>query len=103
MADKRNCVIIGRCSDYVLREDARVLKVFLNAPIESRLKRVMKRHGIEYSNAKYKIRKEDKYRADNYRYCTGRIWGASSNYNLTINTDLGSSFIEKCISDTLNA
>lgn len=103
LADKGNCVIIGRCSDYILRDNERVLKVFFNAPLESRIKRVMKRLGIEYSDAKYRIRKEDKYRAENYRYYTGRNWGASANFDLTINTDLGISFIEKCIEDALNA
>ncbi len=101
LADKGNCVIIGRCSDYVLRNDSRVLKVFFHAPIESRTKRVMERLGIEYDNAQHRIRKEDKYRADNYRYYTGRIWGASADFDLTINTDLGIPFIEKCVEDAL--
>ena len=73
LADKGNCVIIGRCSDYILRDNKRVLKVFFNAPLESRIKRVMKRQGVEYSEAQHRIRKTDKYRADNYRYYTGRI------------------------------
>ena len=93
LADKGNCVIIGRCSDYILRDNKRVLKVFFNAPLESRIKRVMKRQGVEYSEAQHRIRKTDKYRADNYRYYTGRIWGASSNFDLTINTDFGIDFI----------
>lgn len=103
LADKGNCVIIGRCSDYVLRDDDRVLKVFFTAPMESRIERVMKRLGVESGNAQHRIRKEDKYRADNYRYYTGRIWGASANFDLTINTDLGIDFIEKCIDDALKA
>lgn len=74
---------------YILRDNKRVLKVFFNAPLESRIKRVMKRQGVEYSEAQHRIRKTDKYRADNYRYYTGRIWGASSNFDLTINTDFG--------------
>lgn len=101
LADKGNYVIIGRCSDYVLKDDDRVLKVFFNAPIESRIKRVMDRLGVEYNHAQHKIRKEDKSRADNYRYYTGRIWGASANFDLTINTDLGINFIEKCIVEAL--
>lgn len=103
LADKGNCVIIGRCSDYVLRDDNRVLKVFFNAPMESRIERVMRRLGVESGNAQHRIRKEDKYRADNYRYYTGRIWGASANFDLTINTDLGIDFIEKCIDNALKA
>lgn len=103
LADKGNCVIIGRCSDYILRDNKRVLKVFFNAPLESRIKRVMKRQGVEYSEAQHRIRKTDKYRADNYRYYTGRIWGASSNFDLTINTDFGIDFIEKYIKEALNS
>lgn len=101
LAEKGNCIIIGRCSDYILRNDSRVLKVFFNAPIESRSKRVMKRLGVESGEAQHLIRKKDKFRADNYRYYTGRIWGASSNFDLTINTDLGIDFIEKCINEAL--
>ena len=103
LADKGNCVIIGRCSDYILRDNKRVLKVFFNASLESRIKRVMKRQGVEYSEAQHRIRKTDKYRADNYRYYTGRIWGASSNFDLTINTDFGIDFIEKYIKEALNS
>ena len=101
LADKGNCIIIGRCSDYVLRDDKRVLKVFFNAPIESRSKRVMERLGVEESEARRRIRKEDKSRADNYRYYTGRMWGASANFDLTINTDFGIDFIEKYINEAL--
>ncbi len=103
LAEKGNCVIVGRCSDYVLRNDDRALKVFFNAPVESRIQRVMKRLGTGYADAQHKVRKEDKSRADNYRYYTGRIWGASANFDLTINTDLGMDFIEKCINDALKA
>ena len=102
LADKGNCIIIGRCSDYVLRDDPHALKVFFHAPMESRSKRVMSRLGLEYNDAQRKIRKEDKYRADNYRYYTGRIWGAAANFDLTINTDLGADYIEKSIADALN-
>ena len=101
LADKGNCVIIGRCSDYVLRENPRALKVFFHAPMESRRKRVMDRLGLDSGDAQRKIRKEDKYRADNYRYYTGRIWGAAANFDLTINTDLGADYIEKSIADVL--
>lgn len=101
LADKGNCVIIGRCSDYVLRDNERVLKVFFHSPFESRSKRVIERLGFNDQEAQRKIRKVDRYRADNYRYYTDQIWGASANYDLTINTDLGMDFIEGCIMDAL--
>jgi len=62
----------------------------------------MERLGFTDQDAQRKIRKVDRYRADNYRYYTDRIWGASANYDLTINTDLPMDFIEKCIKDALN-
>ena len=52
-------------------------------------------------DAKQKIQKEDKWRADNYRYYTGRIWGASSNFDLTVNTALGEEYIEMCIREAM--
>lgn len=101
LADKGNCVIIGRCSDYVLRDDSRVLKVFFTAPIESRIKRVMNRLGITEKEAQHKISREDKMRADNYRYYTGRMWGAAASFDITLNTDLGMEYIEKCMKGAL--
>lgn len=101
LADKGNCVIIGRCSDYVLRDDSRVLKIFFTAPVESRIKRVMERLGVEYKDAEHKIRRVDKMRSDNYRYYTGRMWGVAASFDLTINTDLGVDYIEKCVDAAL--
>lgn len=101
LAGKGNCVIIGRCSDYILRDDSRVLKIFFTAPIESRISRVMKRLDIDYKEAQHKIRREDKMRSDNYRYYTGRMWGAAANFDITLNTDLGTEYIEKCIDNAL--
>ena len=101
LAEKGNCVIIGRCSDYLLKDDCHVLKVFFTAPVESRIKCVMKRLGMEANDAQHKIRKEDKLRADNYHYYTGRMWGAAANFDLTLNTDMGVDYIEKCICDAL--
>ncbi len=101
LADKGKCVIIGRCSDYILRDDSRVLKIFFTAPIESRIQRVMKRLGVTAKDAQHKIHREDKMRADNYHYYTGRIWGAAANFDLTVNTDLGIEYIENCIDRAL--
>ncbi len=62
----------------------------------------MKRLGISsYKDAQNKIRREDKMRSDNYRYYTGRIWGTAANFDITLNTDLGISYIEKCIDNAL--
>ena len=101
LAAKGNCVIVGRCSDYILRDNKNCLKVFFSAPIEIRMKRVMERLHLSEKEAKQKIQKEDKQRADNYRYYTGRIWGASANFDLTVNTALGEEYIGICIREAM--
>ncbi len=103
LAEKGNCVIIGRCSDYVLKDNKNVLRIFFCAPIESRINRVAERLGINSNEAVHKIRKEDKLRADNYRYYTGRIWGKAANYDITINTNMGVDYIENCVLAALNS
>lgn len=101
LAAKGNCVIIGRCSDYILRDNKNVLKVFFLAPIEQRIQRIMKKSDITQKEAEQKIHKEDKRRADNYHYYTGRMWGMSSNFDITFNTNLGINYIENCIEKAL--
>ena len=101
LAAKGNCVIIGRCSDYVLRDNKNVLKVFFAAPLEQRIKRVMERLNLSEKDAEQAIRKEDKRRADNYHYYTNRMWGAAGNFDITLNTELGTDYIVKCIEDAM--
>ena len=101
LAEKGNCVIVGRCSDYVLRDNRNCLRVFFSAPMGNRIKRVMERRHLSEKDARQKIQKEDKWRADNYRYYTGRIWGAAGNFDLTVNTALGEDYIEMCIREAM--
>ena len=101
LAKKGNCIIIGRCSDYVLREDKNVLKIFLSAPMETRIKRIMQKLNVTSKEAEQQIRKEDKRRADNYRYYTGRMWGMSASFDLALNTELGMEYIEECVQKAL--
>ena len=97
LAKKGNCVIVGRCADYVLRNSGNCLKVFFSAPLMSRIRRVAQRQNISEGEAKATVQKNEKLRADNYRYYTRRMWGAAGNYDLSLNTDLGEEFIENCI------
>ena len=93
LAKKGNCVIVGRCADYVLRNSGNCLK----APLVSRIRRVAQRQNISEGEAKATVQKNEKLRADNYRYYTRRMWGAAGNFDLSLNTDLGEEYIENCI------
>ena len=61
----------------------------------------MNRLNLSEKEAEQQIRKEDKRRADNYRYYTGRMWGSVGNFDITFNTSLGADYIIKCIKDAM--
>lgn len=89
MADKSNCVIVGRCADYILR-DRNPFKIFVFASPQSRIERCrQKAPKDEHLTDKQlwkKIKKVDKSRAKYYMFYTGRKWGDKMNYDICVNT-----------------
>lgn len=88
IADKGGSVIIGRCADYVLRERKNVLRVFLYASMEERIKTVMARDDLSEAAAKQKINRMDRSRAAYYEFYSTQKWGAVDSYDLCIDTSL---------------
>jgi uncharacterized membrane protein YczE/cytidylate kinase len=86
---QKNCVIVGRCADTILREHAGCLRIFLNAPLETRIKRIMKTENLSEPEAKKKIHQTDRRRAEYYRYYTRQLWGLAANHQLCIDTSIG--------------
>jgi cytidylate kinase len=85
-AEAGSCVIIGRCADYVLRDEENVLKIFIYSDIETREKRIRERYpDIKSSQVLDVINKTDKRRASYYNFYTGNKWGKYDNYDLAIN------------------
>lgn len=101
LADQGNCVILGRCADYFLRDRHDCLKVYLHAPEDYRVKRIMDTENLTEEDARQKARRMDRRRSDNYHYYTRRIWGHSKNYDLTIDTSIGAEAVEEIIRRTL--
>ena len=87
-AAKGGCVIVGRCADFVLDGRPNVLRVFLRAPLERRIARVMAREGLDKAAARKRVRAAEKDRAAYYGYFTDRKWGATDTYDLVVNTAL---------------
>ncbi len=89
MAEKSDCVIVGRCADYILK-DHHPLRIFVYADMESKIQRCRQKAEVEEhltdKELKKLIRKVDKNRAHYYAYYTGQKWGRHSNYDLCINT-----------------
>jgi len=83
---KESCVIIGRCADYILRDDPDILRIFVHAPIEDRIIRVKEEYHDEDSDTEEKIKRIDKNRATYYNYYSNEKWGRLSNYDLSFNT-----------------
>ena len=86
-AERGSCVIIGRCSDYVLRNEKNVLRLFIYGDLDHRKERVALRHPeIKSSQIVDVINKTDKRRASYYNFYTGNKWGKYDNYDMAINS-----------------
>lgn len=89
LADTRPCVIVGRTADYVLRDHPRVVNVFVHAPEDVCVDRILRRGEQDAptrERACAKARRINKLRANYYNFYTDKTWGASSSYDLTIDT-----------------
>ncbi len=82
IAARESCVIVGRTADYVLRDHPGLLSIFVNAPMEFRIKNVMSRENCDAEAAESLIRKKDRDREAFYNYYTNRSWGHADNYHL---------------------
>ena len=80
------CVIVGRCGDYVLRDQPNVVRVFIKAGMEDRKERAVTYYGVDSAKAEDVIRKADKQRASYYNYYATANWGAVDNYDLCVDT-----------------
>ena len=95
LSRKSNCVIVGRCANFILRGRENVLNVFVTAPVVDCVRRVMETDGLNLEEAEKKIKKVDKRRADYFKYFTGREWHDAALYDLCLNT--GHMSEQKCV------
>lgn len=86
IADKGPAVIVGRCSDYILRDYEKAVHVFIHANMDWRTARIMERYRLKEKEAVDKINKIDKNRSAFYNFYTNRVWGNVENYHLAIDT-----------------
>lgn len=95
LAEKGNCIIVGRCGNYILRDNPDVLKVYVHAPEKVCVRTVMNMYSLTIDEAEKRIHDIDKRRGDYYRYFTGRDWQCADDYDLCI--DSSRMDWEKCI------
>lgn len=87
IASKESCIIVGRCADYILKNNDNVFSVFLYNSDESKVNRAVKYYGLNEKNALKEIQKINKSRENHYKYYTNKNWRDMSNYSLAINVD----------------
>ena len=89
IAASESCVIVGRCADYVLRDDPNVVKVFICAPLEDKINRAVTYYNINPNKAASIISKKNKKRRSYYNFYTDKEWGRPDSYDLCINSKNG--------------
>lgn len=82
----KSCVIVGRCSDYVLRENKNMVNVFIHADPEFKTERVMRIYKLSEKEALDTMKKTDKKRSNYYNFYTNQEWGNADNYNISIDS-----------------
>lgn len=100
VASEGNCVFLGRCADYVLRDFENVVNVFITASMDFRVDIVSKVKQLDAEHARKLIEHVESRRAQYYNYYTGKRWGAAESYDLCIDASiLGLEETEKLIAD----
>lgn len=87
LAKEESCVIVGRCSNYILKDNKDTIKVFLYSDMDSKIKRAVKYYGLKNNKAEKTINKVNKERRKHYKYYTNEDWMNVNNYDLFINVD----------------
>ena len=95
LAEKGPCVIVGRCADYILRDTADCLKVFIHADMDFRAKRIVEVYGEREQSPEQRLRDKDKRRAAYHRFYTSMKWGHAQNYHICL--DSGKLGIDSCV------
>ncbi|MDD3367564.1 MAG: cytidylate kinase-like family protein [Lachnospiraceae bacterium] len=97
LAEEESCVIVGRCADYILKDYDHVLSVFIHAPKDFCMEQSSRKLSMPSKELEKFIAKTDKYRADYYKYHTGRDWTDARNYDLCLDSSkLG---FERCVAE----
>ena len=102
IADNGACVIVGRASDYILRDYENVMNVFIYAPKDFRIKNIMEMYNDDLDSATENVKKSDHARSSYYRNISGKKWNDPSNYTMCIDSSVGMEICADQICDLYN-
>lgn len=86
LAEEGPCVILGRCADYILKDNKNVINIYINADMEYRKNHAVQFHNVDAKRAEQIVSRTDKTRANYYSFYSGQKWGQAQNYDLCINS-----------------
>ncbi len=95
LAKQGSCVIVGRCADYILKDQANCLNVFIHADMAHRAERIVKMYGERPDSPEKRLRDKDKRRKAYYQFYTDTDWGLAENYHISL--DSGALGLDKCV------
>lgn len=84
LAERENCVVVGRCADYILRDHPGLVSVFVHANNDFRAARIAEEYKVSDGKAREMLLKTDKKRASYYNFQSEKQWGVASSYNLCV-------------------
>lgn len=88
IAGRESCVFVGRCADYILRDNPRAVNVFITASAEDRCRRICERMGVAPQQALSIMERGDEQRASYYNYYSSHKWGVASTYHLCVDSSV---------------
>ncbi len=86
IASRGSALFVGRCADYILREEPQCINIFITADLQDRIARISQTHGVDSQEAERMISKCDAARADYYNFYSTSRWGVASTYHLCVNS-----------------
>jgi len=89
IADKSSCVIVGRAADHVLRDRDELVRVFIHAPKDHRVKKVMEMYGDTEAEGRKSVARSDAARGAYYKSISGHEWGDPHQYELSVDSSIG--------------
>ena len=102
IASKNNCVIVGRCADYILKDNPNLIKVFLYAPSKYRINKIKEMYQDTHKEAEKHVVQSDKSRASYYEIIANKKWGEKENYDICLDCSIGNDKVVNIICDYIN-
>ena len=88
IADEGPCILVGRCADYALEDYPNVLRLFIHADMDAKIRRIARKYDLTDAKAKDLIQKTNKKRASYYNYYTNKRWGDAESYDACLNSSM---------------